>query len=495
MSKPTETPAAGSGGAPAAPAAGGQGQDGDDQMFQLLYAAASEAPAKSEEGDPADTPAGDTLLGAISKPSDGPKGGDADADAKKKAEEEAAAKKKAEDEAAAQKKAEEDAAAAEAALDPVRVRRKPAPPPTAPAAAAAPAAPKAEEKTDQQKWEESLLDEERDQLELARFAEKDNPSKYAGFAAKTEKYLKEHAAYLEKNPGATEPGSDAAAAYEQWLQKHKPSLSPAEGRRLEVRREANRIADEKLAASKTEIEALHEETFRRDAEPKAKSEADAFFRDAADFAMPEDLAKLAKEKGLAEAKKAFPMEYRIAGEVLSDAADQVEELIRITTKNPRTNRPLVAYDPNNKKHAAILTFINTQCNAFKNGVPGEPPAQRATRLRAQIRDGKRFATRIEYYSMPEDQRAPYWTFSREDLISMKRFEAKHTIASRIEAETKRLEAEGFVRRRPESAAAPGPSGGGAPPAPRPGQIPAGDGAAPSGGAMEREMNLIYGAGE
>ena len=428
---------------PAAPAA-----DDLDPTFKLLFEA-----AESEKKEPApEAPSGKSLHEVVADPTAAP------------------SPEKAPEIKAAATPASAETAAPKEEPKKVRVRRRSEATPVAPAAPVTPAttpAPEPPKKSDDQIFEEGLLDEERDQLALARYAEEKDPTKYKGYAAKVTKFLKDHAAYLEKNPKATEAGSDEAEAYQVWLAKNNVALPAREARQWEVRREAERIADEKLKESEGRFAELHDDNFRRDREPAIKREADEFFNKLAAEALPADLLKSVKEVGLEKAKAAHPLEYRIAAEEMTQTAADVEEFRRITTQNPRTGRALKPFDPNNAQHARILGFIRGQCDLFKNGSADETPAQRATRTRLLVQDGKQFLTRDEYFSLKPEQRTPYWTFRDDQIVQLAGLAAKSKIAGRIKDENNRREAEGWVRKA-AAAAAPNtttlPSG--APPAPR-----------------------------
>lgn len=385
----------------------------------------------------------------------------------------------------------------------VRVRRRRSDPPPAPVTPPTPPpapapAPEKKEPSEDEKFEAGLLDEERDQLELARYAEKADPTKYKGYAAKVAKFLKDHQEYLEKNPKATEPGSAEAEAYQAWLAKNQATLPPREQRQLEHNRIAEKARTEALKESDEKFAEIHDDNFRRDQEPVIKKEADTFFSQLAAEALPKELAEAVKAEGIEKAKAKYPMEYQIAGEEMANAADYVEEFRRLTTINPKTRRPLKAFDPANAKHNEILEFITTRCNEFKNGAPGEDAQTRATRLKMLTRVGsngtpERFLTRDEYFKLPAEQRAGFWTFSHEQIIAMKRIDAQRKIAARIEAESKAREAQGWVR-RPAAASStpPAPEPKGAPPAPRPAPIAGGGGNAPSD-QPEKSLSIMYGA--
>jgi hypothetical protein len=384
----------------------------------------------------------------------------------------------------------------------VRRREEPTPAPT-PAPAPVPEPPKA--KTEAELFEEGLLEEERDQLELARFAEGKDPAKYRGYAAKVTTFLKEHQAYLEKNPKAVQAGTDEAEAYETWLKTHNVALAPREAKILERELITERARQETMKQTESQMAELHDDNFRRDAEPKIKAEADAAFHKLAHEAAPAEFVKFAKEKGIEEAKKEYPTEYRITTKVLTETASDIEELRRLTTKNPRTGNPLRQYDGANPQHVRVLKFMREQCTYFKNGSPDEKPEHRAGRLRMQNQGGKTFMTRDEFYSLPAAQRELHWTFTPDQIIAMSMEAAKHQVATEVKNEYAAREAEGWVRKTPAPGAAatppptpppstpPPPPPAPSPPGTRPTPIPAGNnGNADGQEAPERVLSLMMG---
>lgn len=451
--------------------------------MELLFGAASSDPGPPPEkklDHPGQAGSGKSLIQAISEP---------------------APEKNPDDAAPKPAPKPDDAAPPKPAEPEVRVRRRrsdppPAPPPAAPTPPPAPApAPENKGPTDDERFKADLLDEERDQLELAEYAEKANPTKYKGYAAKVTKFLKEHQDYLEKNPKATEPGSAEAEAYQVWLAKNQATLPAREQRQLELARVAENAKAEALRESDEKFSEIHDDNFRRDQEPVIKKEADQFFSQLAAEALPADLAAVVKAEGVEKAKEKFPLEYQIAAEEMASGADYVEEFRRLTTTNPKTNRRLKAFDPNNPMHVGILEFVNRQCDMFKNGYEGEDEATRANRikLQTQMRDGRpaQFLTRDEFFKLKPEQRTGFWTFSHEQIIGMKRIDVAKRIETRIKGEVKAREAQGWVRRPAAgAAAAPPPEQKGAPPAPRPSPIAGGNGAPQD--QQEKALGLLYG---
>lgn len=360
---------------------------------------------------------------------------------------------------------------------PIRRRRRaePAAPAPAPAPVAALPVAKAPEPDD----EDDLVDEEKDQLQYARDAERLMGGKFRGQEAKVKAFFKAHTAYLE---AATAKDADVTfdadnAEYQAWLTKNNPTISPRDVREIE----RARAVDEAGRATDTKLAEVRDEVFRRDEIPKVKAEGDRFFTELTDVALPADLKAVLREKGSAEAKKQFPIEFAIANEVMGQAAGDIEEFIAITRVNPTTGRPLKAYDAANPVHGRLLEFVNSQCDAFE---------RTGGKLRIN-KEGKTFATRTKFFSVPPEQRADLWTFQHKDIIAMAKVAAQAVIKDRISVEYKTREDQGW--QRPKAAVPVAPPSAGAPPPPRPGQIPA----APldAGEDMNSALDILMGKAE
>ncbi|MFZ8889230.1 MAG: hypothetical protein ACO2YV_01220, partial [Pseudomonadales bacterium] len=327
----------------------------------------------------------------------------------------------------------------------VKVRRKREPeaePPAPP-----PVTPPAPQKTDEEVFEEGLLEEEKDQLELARFAEKKDPAKYAGYSGKVSKFLKDHQAYLKAHPDAVQEGTDAADEYQAWLQKNNVALAPREARLLDREMVTDRAAERARKEADEKLSELYDENFRRDKEPEIRKEAEEFFSKVVNDSLPQDLLKVIKEKGFDEAKKAFPMEFRVSNSVLSETADDVQEFRRLTTFNPKTGRPVSTFDPNKTQHTRIVQFIQSQCDAFKKS---------GGALRVD-KEGRSFVTRDEWSRLSPEQKNRHWTFTQEQVITMVGLAAKSEIDRRIKSEYEQREKDGWVRRSVSEPAAPPPA--------------------------------------
>lgn len=325
-------------------------------------------------------------------------------------------------------------------------------------------------KTAEEEFEEALLPEEREQLDNARYAESKFPGKHTGLAAKTTKFLKDHATKL--SDPAFDPESDD---YKAWLAKNAVPLAPRDVREIERERDREVIR----AETRTQLAEQDDNTFRQIEEPKVKLRADGFYAALANEALPSDLLKSIREEGVAVAEEKFPIEFRIANELTAAATSDIEEFMKITHVNARTGRTLRAYDPANEQHNRLINFVNTACDAFKAGGKG------------LVKNGQQFLTREEYFSIKDrNQRGAYWTFSNDDIIAQARVRTGQSITKRIADEHAHLKKMGFTR-QPAPSAPQAAAPAGSPPALR-GAPPPASGTLPEKEGIDPLITALYG---
>lgn len=331
---------------------------------------------------------------------------------------------------------------------PIKVSKRPVKRPELPipkeepaAPAAAVTAPAASTTPTDNKWKESLLDEEKAALEDAEFAERVDP-KFKGLADKMGAFFRAQKEYLEKHPDADEndPG------YKKILAS-QPGLSIADKRLIADARVEERVS----SRVNPKIEELEQQIFTRDEEPKIENEAQQIRRHMAFNALPKEMLDMLKEKGLPVLQKEYADELEVAGGLINTLTDDAKELLRITRINPKTHRPIgdIAADPSHPKweqHNRISTMVNEVCADFQRNAPQNE----------QVRDGKWFVTREEWGKLPANARHQFWTFTNSqehvrEMINRAMTWMPDAISRNIKARQEALKARGYERKRPEPA--------------------------------------------
>jgi len=312
--------------------------------------------------------------------------------------------------------------------------------------------------------ESGFLPEEQEQLKLARDAERLLPDRYKGYGERMKKYLKDHASFLaeasQKDPGAV--FDEDNAEYQAWLKKNAVHFTPSEREALitaRIREEVRRENDDKFAE-------LQDDLFRRDEEPKIASRGRSFFDELTKTQIPSEIRKAMETKG-DSAKAEYALEFNIADRVFQTAASDIEELVRISTINPRTGRALKQVDPNNEQHVRLDRLVKVVCEDFERDGGA-----------ARMKDGKRFVTRAQFFRYSPEQRNQVWTFEIPDIIERAKTYAGKAVAMAIKARHDELTALGF-RRTPAAAPSAPTEHQSAPAMPRPSAVPPNAAVAPA----------------
>jgi hypothetical protein len=315
--------------------------------------------------------------------------------------------------------------------------KRPEIPAEAPKPAAAPepvAAPKPDPK-----WEEGLEENEREMLSDARELEEVMPEKYKGFAARTEKFLRDNAARK-----AAEDFDEQDPKYQTWLKQAMPALSRKEQREFQEVRVANRVKE----TTDAKLTELKHQLFVRDQEPKIEQEGRAIFNELAKTSLPEDVAKAVKDEGYEKATATYKLELETAQEILAAATEDIKEFFRVSRVDPETKRALVreATDPSDPKfaqHERLRKIMDDVCSEFRTNAPQEQ----------QLVNGKWFVTRDEWKRIPEAERSKYWTFNNRQIVDQAKRSLKGVIEATIAEKRKRIEGYGWTR-APKPVAAP-----------------------------------------
>lgn len=321
---------------------------------------------------------------------------------------------------------------------PVSVRKKKIKLPEIPKESAPPATATATQTEDASKppselWEDTLSEEDKLILDDAKFAESKIPA-HKGLSSRVEKWMKDRAAFLEKNPDVDE--NDPAY---QALLRQRPSLSALDQRKLNEIRFTDRAKSEVDNATKE----MEYKLFIRDEEPKIRQQADKIFTEIANTALPDDLVQARKDLGHTEFVKAYKAELEIANTVASTVVSDIAELRRITTIHPKTGRPLSPIatndtDPKKVQHDRIKEMVNGVSKAFlDHGI--------ANGNAGLIRDGKRYVTLSEWGKLSDYQRQSAWTLGIDEIVKIAIGGVKGAIQSKIKAEHDRLTSRGWQR--------------------------------------------------
>lgn len=301
-----------------------------------------------------------------------------------------------------------------------------------------------------------LTAEEREEYDLAVYAEKKDPSKkglsaqFTDFYAKQKKFLEDAAAKAEAQGDQYDPTQDAE--FKKWLAKNEPKFTRAERKKFEsdriydkAKEDAAREAEERIKPKLSELERKTAELTHR---PEINNRVTKFLNETLD-GMPADVVKFHRENGndIEKTRAEFPIEFDAVAKNLAGARALADEFLAIK----RGLRDFNPYDAQtnpkgNDSHRFLNEFIAEQGDEFE---------RKGGDMR--IRDGKTFISPARW---TPDKAKTHWTFDEEDVLLMLKVRAQNDAKSSIEAETQRLQKMGFQRVKP----APAPSSASTPPA-------------------------------
>lgn len=278
-------------------------------------------------------------------------------------------------------------------------------------------------------FEDSLLPEEKEVYDLAKYASEKMPNEYKGADEEFKKYFTGTRQYIEKRL-KDDPHLNLSEdeEYKTFIARNRPKFGSSDARKVEqemLLEKAEARAREKL---RPEIERVKREQERIALAPKVQQKK-AQVQQVVKQIIPEDFRKVLEEEGgLDKLSKTKPMEFAAIDAVTGQAMASANLLVDITTGN-------VGYDPSNNDHVALLDWVNQQQDAFINS--GQTH-----------RDGKVFMRRERYFQLPEGKRSEYYTWSDDDLLQVIAIRSQEAINVSLQRQQEMLKA--YMGQQPAS---------------------------------------------
>lgn len=300
---------------------------------------------------------------------------------------------------------------------------------------------------------EGLDEDQREIVDLAKFAAKAMPEKYGNLVKKTTEYLKQvEGKIAEKIKEDPDWNAGSDEDFKEWLQERRP-ITDHERRRLE----REQIKSEVRADVEKEFKPKLEESERRsrvqEVKPEVDKAVDSFKATVAQRFIPDDKSpffhvfKAASEKDPTFAEEAWQAARAIdplAASVAKNFMDQSVtlgkeylELVSGVSQQVEFNPKLAVTASQNQKalmQQRLFGFIESQEQIFaKDG--GD----------MRVVNGKAFATRHQLAAMTPAEQARHWTLGHEDVLDMLAVAASSQANAALQSELKRREDEGFVK--------------------------------------------------
>ena len=282
---------------------------------------------------------------------------------------------------------------------------------------------------------DDITADERDELDLYKFAESKDPAK-KGLHAKALKFVADNKKFLEKR--LEEEGDDYDPAkdpqYKKFLDTNEPKLSQTEKRRFMIQRETAGLKEEAYERARSElmpeIEATKKKLLEIEENPKIHSRLSSYSDELASV-MPEEVVTYWKQnnKDFAKMKAQFPIEHDAVVASVSGAIKVAQEFLKMRSG-------LTDFKQSSPEHDYMLKFVDSQAKVFDSR-GGD----------ARVRDGKQFA---HPYQMKPGMERTHWTFDNEDILGMLKYQAAREANARIKAEYGRIDQANDARKRRSS---------------------------------------------
>lgn len=293
----------------------------------------------------------------------------------------------------------------------------------------------------------ALTDFDREEYELARFAEEAMPEKYKGHAAKVIAFAKardEKIRTIIEKEGEFDANSEE---YTEFVRKAKPAFQGADRNRL-MREQIERNAAAKAEAKFAEREQRLERKLRAiESTPVIERTVNTV---AEQVLAVEDEAVKEFKADPAKAVESNPVEAPIIESVLKDVRDLTSEYLKIAHE-------LTDPDPKNPIHVGLSTFVREQGKRID-----ALPVEQRTR-----QDGRVYISRERMIALrraKDPSVENYCELSDNQVVDLIRDLGKTALTTRLTDARTRLEKAGF-KRTPVAAAPVGAAPAAVPPKP------------------------------
>jgi hypothetical protein len=299
--------------------------------------------------------------------------------------------------------------------------------------------------------------DEVDTVQLAHFAELQNPTRYAGHARRTLDHIKQVRAYRNQKQ-IEDPSIEFNDDNEEYqsLLRRQPGYERGDRERMERKRFAEEVRRDTLKEVSAQNQRLEQELRAVKAAPIVDKTVQKF-NDLLEAELP--------------VKSEDKLESETAENIRGLASGAAREFMLLSTS-------LKSYDAKDETHSWLAKFIQEQGEILQKS---DSPVK--------TRGDKSFIPRAVYYSMPEVQRSKHFTFSDQEVLELIAINAKLATEQIVKTERSRLEKYGYTPSKattptvtppPVTAPAPStpPNGGNFEPSARGGIAPSASGVTP-----------------
>ena len=294
--------------------------------------------------------------------------------------------------------------------------------------------------TEDQEFMDSLIPEEKVVYEKILYADKKLGGEYKGKSKQFKSFLKKSKDYIEKKMSEDDfydPSQDEQ--YTDFIKKNRPSFSRADEDK--AYREMILEEAEKRTVRKTSdrIENLERQLQRYEVQPKVQQAKANFRKVAQETIIPDEYKKMlgeGKQEDIQKFSQENPFEYKILENFTQQLLTYSDALTDIFL-DPSTQLDI----ENNPIHNELNQWIEKEQESFVQSGQTE-------------QDGKIFMRRERYYSMPEDKRSEYYTWTDNDIMKILAIRYQNIVANALDQQKKQMEAAGYTKAQVAQAPAP-----------------------------------------
>ena len=279
--------------------------------------------------------------------------------------------------------------------------------------------------------EDSLLEDQREELEVARIAEKAHPDKYKGLSDKLLGYYSKLEDYItdgvKENPERSFDEDDMD--YQDWVSRNRPRFTDKDRAKAEQLRTENRAYERARQEVTAEVSKLEKRQKALELKPKIDDQIDKFGKSILQNG-DSDAVKAIAKKGFDATADSPPLESAVFKDTVERAKGLAGEYLGFANG-------LSEFDYNNPTHKWLLEFINHNGEWFEaNG--GE----------ARNKSGKSFVNRAKYAELhAAGKSGSYWTFDHDDILHLLSANALHEANHQIKTTLDAAEKYGFVKQQ------------------------------------------------
>lgn len=291
-----------------------------------------------------------------------------------------------------------------------------------------------DEEDEDEEFLSSLMPEEREVYDIAKYASKNIGDKYKGMDGQFKTFFNKSKEYLDKR--ITEdphfsPADDEE--YAQFIQRNRPKLTPTEAKKIERTMWIDEAKREVRRELEPKTEQLRREMERAKLQPAA-NQAKAQFRQMAQKVIIPEEYRETFEQGGDEAIQNFAKESPLEYEILENATQHLLQYgDTLTDIFLRTQD----FDGNNPVHRDLMQWVNKEQEDFIQSGQTE-------------KEGKVFMRRERYFALPKEKRSQYYTWTDDNLLQIFALRMQEQVNGALHQHRQVLEKSGYVKAQPQA---------------------------------------------